>query len=147
METVINILGSEATMSLIVTILGAIWTMFKGSEWYATHMSEKRRRAIEVLELAVHDTYDTYVRAIKASNEDGKLTEEEKTAARQKAVDKAIAIGRSKGIDIAGELGQEALSAWVTKIVSALKQKSAQPITMKEAVERLLGPIDKDNKQ
>jgi hypothetical protein len=63
-----------------------------------------------------------YVKTIKESREDGKLTEEEARCARQRAQEAAIEFGRTQGIDVLRELGTEYIDLAIAKLVKQLKQ-------------------------
>ena len=116
-----NILGSEPALTLVGTVAGCLWTLFKSSEYYGRFRRRRYRKAIRALEAGVEKTYRTYVREIKRARQDGKLTEAEKIRARDLAIDTAISFGRSRGLDVATEIGEEYLDMWVEKLVN--KQK------------------------
>lgn len=64
--------------------------------------------------------------ALKKAKADGKLTPEEKAAARVKAIAYAQEFGRTRGIDMVEELGREYVPVLISKIVRVLKG-STQP--------------------
>lgn len=66
-------------------------------------------------------TYRTYVRAIKESREDGKLTEEEMRNARRRAREAAIQFGRTQGVNVLRELGTEYIDLLIAKLVKQFK--------------------------
>jgi hypothetical protein len=116
-----SVLNSEAGLTVVSTLLGAIWTVFRSSEWYRRAQERRYAKALQALEAGVEQTYRTYVQAIKESRADGKLTEEEASRARQRARETAIAFGRSQGIDVLRELGGEYIDLWIAKLVKSLK--------------------------
>ena len=78
----------------ILTLLGLGFSWLKGKGWIKAEFLT----ALETdVGSAVNLTYQEYVKARKAANEDGKLTEEEKKQARDLAIDKLKAIGKDKG--------------------------------------------------
>jgi hypothetical protein len=69
-------------------------------------------KLVAVAEMGVRSSSQTYVEAIKAASADGKLTEDEAKHARSLAVDAAIAIGKTQGMDIMKEYGLDVIN-WV----------------------------------
>lgn len=116
-----NILGSESGLTLVGSIIGGVWTLFKSTEYYGRFRRRRYNRALRALEAGVEKTYRAYVREIKRSRADGKLTEDEKLRARNLALDTAFSFGRTQGINVANELGEEYLNMWLEKIVNRLK--------------------------
>ena len=116
-----NIIHSNQGLMILGTLLGGIWTLFKSTELYARIRRWRCERALLALEAGVMATYETYVREIKASREDGKLTSEERREARRRAKEYAIDLARSQGLDIVRELGQHYLDAWLERLVRRLK--------------------------
>jgi hypothetical protein len=121
--SIAGILNSETGLTLVSTVLGGIWTLFRSSDFYRNARARKYDRAIEALEAGVELTYRTYVRAIKESNADGRLTDDEIRAARQRARVAAIEFGRTRGVDVLGELGTEYIDLWIAKLVARLKSR------------------------
>ncbi|MBI4556742.1 MAG: hypothetical protein HY706_04100 [Candidatus Hydrogenedentes bacterium] len=117
-----NVLTSESNLAVIAAALGALWTLFKSSEWYSRVRTRRFRRAVLAVEAAVELTYQSYVRAIKQSRQDGRLTDEERREARRIARETALRFGQTHGIDIARELGREYLDLWIAKLVKRLKR-------------------------
>ena len=115
----LDFIQSENGIAIVGAVIGAVWTLFKGSDWYQQRLARKWNRAILVLEAAVEQTYETYVREIKAASEDGVLTSGERAEARRRATNTAIAIGRSQGIDIVRILGDTYLPLWISKVVES----------------------------
>ena len=70
---------------------GGVWTWLKSSEWFARRRRESVRRALQVLETAVDQTYRCYVQAIKEARGDGRLTSAERVKARMMARERALA--------------------------------------------------------
>lgn len=121
MNGLMQVLTSEAGLSLAITVFGSIWTAFKTSGVLKGKKKKKYRQALRVLEAGVAQTFQTYTEAIKAGREDGKLTEEEKKHARRLARDKARAIARREGLDLVKILGEDYLDVWIRKLVHKLK--------------------------
>jgi len=118
-----SILTTEAGITLLGAIMGAIWTLFKGGACYGRLRRRRHLRALQALEAAVEETYRTYVESLKASRPGGRLTPEERRRAREMARDRAIAIARKEGIDLLRELGEDMISVWIAKLVKRLKRR------------------------
>jgi hypothetical protein len=120
--TLANVLNSEVGLTVVGTVLGGIWTAFRSSEWFSRARQRRYFSALRALEAGVELTYRTYVKTIKESREDGKLTEEEARCARERAQEAAIEFGRTQGIDVLRELGTEYIDLAIAKLVKQLKQ-------------------------
>lgn len=119
--TISDVIHSDHGLMLLGTLLGGLWSLFKSTELYARIRRRRCERALLALEAGVMNTYETYVREIKASREDGKLTSEERREARRRAKNYALDLARSEGLDIARELGHTYLDTWVERLVRKLK--------------------------
>lgn len=116
-----DVISSESGLTLVGAVVGAMWAAFKSSDWYENARSRRYAKAVEALEAGVEQTYRTYVQAIKAAREDGKLTDEEKRQARELAREAAIEFGRTRGVDVLREVGAEYVDVWIAKLVQRLK--------------------------
>lgn len=119
--SIVENLGSSLGLTLVTAILGSIWTAFRSSEFYNRARNERYGEALQALEAGVELTYRTYVRSIKESREDGKLTQEEMRLARRRAREAAIEFGRTRGIDILRELGADYIDLIIAKQVKKFK--------------------------
>jgi len=119
--TLNDAIHSDQGLMLLGTVLGGLWSLFKSTELYARIRRRRCERALLALEAGVMNTYETYVREIKTSREDGKLTAEERREARRRAKNYAIDLARTEGLDIARELGHTYLDAWIERLVRKLK--------------------------
>lgn len=117
-----EVLGSESGITLLGTVLGGLWTLFKSSELFERIRRRRFRRTLDALEGAVSETYQGYVKSIKASREDGRLTEAEKRQARRLAQERAGSIARKQGINLLREIGEDYLDLWTAKMVQKLKR-------------------------
>lgn len=80
--------------------------------------------ATELDELAIGaatETYENYVRDIKAAADDGKLTSEEKKQAMGKAVDTFKGMAKDKGVKAAKELAIPVIKSLIEKGINKLK--------------------------
>lgn len=118
-----DVLHSESTLTVLGTVLGGAWTFFKSTELYSRVRQKKADGAVEALEAGVELTYRTYVGAIKEARADGRLTEDEKRQARLLAREAAIEFGRSRGVDVLSEVGEDYVDLWIAKLVKKLKTK------------------------
>ncbi len=113
----------ELLITVIGAALGAVWTFFKSTEMFQRIRSRRYRLAIEAIEAAVEETYRDYVSAIKESRPDGKLLPGEKRRARERAKERALAIGRNTGVDVLQEVGAHRLDVLTTKTVNDFKRR------------------------
>lgn len=116
-----DVLLTDPGLGMIASVLGTIWTLFRGSEWLQSRRAQRYQRAVDALEAGVERTYQTYVATIKAAREDGKLTRAEKARARRLAREAAIEFGQTEGIDVARELGRSFIDMWLSRIVQEKK--------------------------
>jgi uncharacterized membrane protein YebE (DUF533 family) len=116
-----TLLVSEAGLTMLGAVAGAVWTLFKTMDWYARGRRRRFEAALRALEAGVERTYRTYVQALKEANADGRLTEEERRRARELARETAILYGRTEGVDVLHELGEAYLDLWIAKLVKRLK--------------------------
>jgi hypothetical protein len=119
-----DFLQSETVLTAIAAVLGALWTLFKSSDWFERLRQRRFFMAVQAMEAAVEDTYRAYVRSIKKGRADGKLTPREKARARRRAKQQALRLGKTRGIDVARELGEEYLDLWVSRLVNRQKQQA-----------------------
>lgn len=117
----LNQLVSETSVTLLGALFGTAWTFFKSQDWYQRAKQRRYAQAITALEAGVDQTYQTYVRAIKEASEDGKLTPAERRRAREMARDAAISFGRTQGVDVLAEVGQDYVDLWINRLVKKLK--------------------------
>jgi len=119
---VLSALNSGFGLTLVTAILGSIWTAFRSTDFYRRVRSDRYADAVQALEAGVELTYRTYVRALKESREDGRLTKEEMRLARQRAREAAIEYGRTRGVDVLRELGADYVDLLIAKLVKNLKK-------------------------
>jgi hypothetical protein len=116
-----SLASSEITLSLVATIAGTVWSFVKSSEWLQGRHRRRVRRAAEIVEAAVEETYRAYVQAIKAGRADGKLTADERRKARLVARERALQMARRNGLDLTGLLGDEGINLSIARGVKRLK--------------------------
>jgi len=83
----------------------------------------KKKKITMAFEAAVQDTYQEYIKPLKAGKDDGKLTKDEVKEAQGKAWDKAKDILKTQGVDLGKEMLVEYGPVIVTKIVQLFKKK------------------------
>ena len=120
--SIMDMLQSEAVLTAAVTLIGAIWTLLKGSAWLRDRKRRRLREALKALEAGVEATYGEYGRALKEANPNGDLTLDEQRLARQYARERAVAIARERGIDLIQELGHDYVDLWTSPLVTKLKR-------------------------
>ena len=115
------------TETMVIEIVGPVllilWTWFKGSEYWARLKDGKYDDALVVVEAAVFDVYEGYVREIKVGRADGKLTTAERIEARKKAYDRAVLLGGKSGLSLLRILGPVALKAAIQHAFNRAKEK------------------------
>ena len=116
------LLGSEPGLTLAGAFVGMVWTWLKSSEWFQRRRERRLARALEGIEAAVEETYRTYVEALKAGREDGRLTADERVRARSLARERAVAIARTDGVDLLREVGGDYVDLWIARLVRRLKR-------------------------
>ena len=121
MEEVLQDFALDWFVAFVGAVVAAVWTFFKTRDLYQEIKGHKYSVAMDALEAGVEKTYRVYVEALKKAKADGKLTPEEKAAARVKAIAYAQEFGRNRGIDMVEELGREYVPVLISKIVRALK--------------------------
>ena len=105
--------------AVIIAIIGAV---FIGMKKLADAKGWKVQKGLEVIEAAVLTVYQTYVKEKKAKAKDGKLTSAEAKHARSKALDIAIEIAKTEGVDLAKQYGEKYLPVLIEKAVNAAKR-------------------------
>ena len=119
--------GSPEFFNLVISLLAGIWTFFKGTEWYSRLVTDKYQSIVSLVELAVDQIYQTYVRVRKASSDTapvGKLSEEERVEARSKAVDLVKQLAEQRGLDLTKLVGSDGdVELLVQKVVNDVKLK------------------------
>jgi hypothetical protein len=117
----IESLVTEQNITLLGALFGTAWTLFKGSEWFQRARARRLEQAVTALEAGIEQTYQVYVRAIKESNADGRLSTEERRRAREMARAAAVAFGRTQGIDVLREIGADYVDLWISRLVNQRK--------------------------
>lgn len=109
-------------MTLLGTVVGGLWAGFKSSEQYQRLQRRRFRRALLALESGVEQTYQTYVKAIKAGRADGRLTEAEKARARSMARAQAVALAKEEGLDLLRTIGKDYVDVWIRRVIARRKR-------------------------
>lgn len=104
---------------LVTLGLGLLFAWIVKKGWLNQELAEQLKLDVSG---AVTATYHEYVKARKAANEDGKLTEEEKKEARNLALKKLSEIGKEKGIDYGKKYGMPLVLGLVEKYVTSNKK-------------------------
>lgn len=116
---ILDVLTSDAALTLAATVAGSVWAFVKTSGWFARLRRRRVEQALLALEAAVEEVYREYVRALKEAG-DG-LTAQEQRQAREYARNRALEIARTQGIDLIRELGADYLDLWISRLVKKLK--------------------------
>lgn len=116
-------LTSEAVLTALGLFVAAVWTGFKTTDMYRKRTHFVMRLFLQIVEGAVASTYTNYVRGLKAKNEDGKLTPEQKKIAVEIAKHKIQEVCELERIDnTVYAATPEIVEAQIEKAVSRLKR-------------------------
>ncbi len=117
-----EIIASEPVLTLAAGVGGAVWAALGSSAWFRGRRARLRRCAIQLIETAVRQVYEEYVRALKAGRADGKLTDAERRRARELARRRALALAGEAGVALADILGRAQIDLWIERSVRRLKR-------------------------
>ncbi len=117
-----SVLGSDAVFNawlwLVSTAVAAV-TAWRG--WQNT----RKEQALLCLRQGIKVVGDTWVRSVKQSREDGKLTEDERKRANREAIEAAILFARDEGFDLLKTLAKETLPALADSLLRRIKREGA----------------------
>ena len=116
----------EVIISAIVTILTAFGVWTKIETRIQRKLGENKFKIWEISKGVVADVYHDYVKEIKKSREDGKLTVGEAKEARNKAISLLKEKAKEGGIDAIKIMGEAAFPALIEKAVNYLKKDAIQ---------------------
>ena len=112
MDTILKILDNDIILQGVALIVAAGWMWLRKQAINKANVNEAKRTkydlALDCIAAGVEETWETYVRGIKAGAEDGKLTTEERAEARSHALQAAVAYARAAGLDLLEALGSDA---------------------------------------
>jgi len=131
LEQIINggtaLLGQDQFFNLVITVVGMGWLWLQRQLKVDRTTDRKWDDVLLYIEAGVMQTYQTFVKARKAASEDGKLTEEEKKAARVQAWNFAAQYAKKDGINLLVEAGDLA-GVLIEKAVGGLKRDCSGPV-------------------
>lgn len=107
--------------NLLAVVVGVGACVFAGLKKMSLVRKLKLDKVVEFIEAGVQITYENYVRVLKNSREDGKLTAAERSYAVNKALEHARTFAAKEGINMLNYYSQEYLPVLVEKIVSERK--------------------------
>ena len=120
-QAVVDLIDNEVLAKLVIGAVAMAWTALKGSDWYRQFCKARFDQAFLAVEAGVQLTYETYVRECKRLNEDGKLTDNERTEARRLAIEAAKMFGKSHGVDVARQITDEYIGLALDKAIAKLR--------------------------
>jgi len=121
-----GLLDLLAAAGALVGLLGA-WALRRLTA--NMQAKEVRDEAIACLESGVEEAWENYVRGVKASAADGKLTKVERQTARKRALNVAASVARDERVrSLLWAMGEERVAAIIRKIVQARKVAPAMLI-------------------
>lgn len=123
MDVLNHLLQSEQTMTLLLIIFTAVWSVVKSSEFWQRHKADRYATALAIIDAAVQQTYEVYVRPQKAEN-GGKLPEDARSIALRLAVQTARGIAEGRGIDLEKIIGHDRLIA--SEVQNAVNEAKRQ---------------------
>lgn len=115
----------DAINSVAVIALTAIVAFVVKKINFYLQDTENKQFVEEVFNEAVWDTYETFVKEIKASKSDGKLTKAEAKAAMDKSVAKVTEIAKRRGVDLLKEFGLPAIHRLIENTIQKFKHGGA----------------------
>lgn len=111
-------------VELMVIVIGAIIAWIWRQDFMQRFREDKAYAAITA---AVQETWKEFVRDLKHSAEDRKLTNSEKVRAQNLAFNKAIQIAREEGVDLAKVYTERTIRGLIDNRVKESKAMSNQP--------------------
>jgi len=122
LSTIMNSLfATEQGLALVALAVGAVWTLFKTSDWWKEKTKGRFDKALGCVEAGVQHSYDVFVRETKLAGKDGKLTKEERAEAFKVATSAAKMFAKTQGLDLAKIIGEELYSHYVEAAVRKAK--------------------------
>lgn len=112
-----NLLTQEAFWAFVSMLLTAAF----GFLWKFLRKKSLEEAAVDALRDGVQLTQDRFVVFAKRAAEDGKLSKEEREAARQMAIEEALALAKGPVKDLLLSWGLPKLQALVGRIVQGSK--------------------------
>jgi len=123
-EKVYELLSSDAFYPMIVALFALIYGGVKAKYFaFDAPKDAKKKKAVELVEEAVKETFDELVRGLKRGKEDGKLTPEEIAQANKMAVDKLKEKAKTNGLQLGKLFAESYLPVLVDKVVNSKKKK------------------------
>lgn len=108
-------------LDIAEAVLNYLWQLIipVGFAWLVkkSYDSAALKEAIQALEAGVNDAWVHFVRDLKKKAADGKLSDDEKVAARDWAKNKAMEIAKGPGKRVLAGFGQLAIDSLIEKIV------------------------------
>ena len=120
-----SILAGQGTWGvLIFAVLGVLWKWAK--PYLEAWMAERKlKRLYEAVRDGIAGTWQTFADPIKEASADGKLTEAEAKAAKEKCKSYIIAYMKAQGVDVIREYGHGLLDYLIEAVLRQLKLDNA----------------------
>jgi len=125
MEFLRELLTSEAVLGIAGTLIAAVWARIRLVEIGINLDHEKAAKAFTIIEAAVENTWNAYVREIKAGRVEGKLTNEERLRACEIARTRAVREAHDIGINIVELYGETWIDFAIKQAISVAKRQKA----------------------
>ena len=132
MQYILELLAVPEVQAALVALSAVVFALVKKVEAVRRW---RLARAVECVEAGVRETYEEYVRAMKAASIDGKLTDEERAEARRRAIERAKDYAAREGVDLLKVYAKTYLPVLVEKILRRDKAAAALPFAFSEGPE------------
>jgi hypothetical protein len=122
---------SQEGMTLVLGLIGAVYTLLKKKEIDGTKVEWNRKVALEALQVGVLGAFQQYVKGMKEKDPNGKVQPEVEAKAHEMATTMAEGAAATKGVDLKKAVGADFIDYNIKKIVADLQAKGIIP-TSKE---------------
>jgi hypothetical protein len=118
---------SQEGMTLVLGLIGAVYTLLKKKEIDGTKIEWNRKIAGEALQVGVLGAFQQYVKGMKEQDPNGKVQPEVETKAHTMATAIAENAAATQGVDLKKAVGADFIDYNIKKIVADLKAKGIIP--------------------
>lgn len=119
----ILITSGIAIIGILMTALVAYVRVVVNRFMIRIEASEAEKQAVEALISGVAFAQEDLVIGLKRATEDGKLSTEERQAARDLAISHALTLAKGPGLDILKTASRERLDGWIKEILARWTKK------------------------
>lgn len=127
LDQITNWIFSQEGMTLILGVIGAIYTLLKKKEIDGVKVEWNRKIALEALQVGVLGAFQQYVKEMKEKDPNGKVQPEVETKAHEMATAIAENAAATRGVDLKKAVGADFIDYNIKKIVADLQVKGIIP--------------------